>query len=318
LSGWSIRWPMPRTLVTGAEGFVGPYLARHLEADGADVWCTIRAAVGEPASERTLAMDITDGEQVARVFAEVQPDEVYHLAALARPVGERFADLYDVNLHGTIQVLEAAQKAGAAVLAVSSAYVYGQHSGTISEDAELRPLNHYGASKAAAEMAAMTYAAQGNRVVRVRPFNHTGPGQPPDFLVPRLVERIARVRAGLDGPALELGNLEPVRDFSDVRDVVRAYPLALRHGEPGAVYNVCSGVGLSVRETAQAVAARAGVDVILEVSEERLRETDIPFLVGDPTRLVTRTGWQPRHSLEETLDLMLERARTVVPGTAPR
>jgi GDP-4-dehydro-6-deoxy-D-mannose reductase len=309
---------MPRSLVTGADGFVGPYLIRQLEGEGGEVWGTVRAAARASASTRTLAMDITDHAQVNRVLANIRPDEVYHLAALARPVGERFADLYDVNLHGTIHVLEAAREVGARVLVVSSAYVYGRCNGRIGEQAELRPLNHYGASKAAAEMAAVTYAAEGMGVVRVRPFNHTGPGQSPSYLVPRVVERIARMKERLEEPVLTLGNLEPVRDFLDVRDVVRAYPPLLRQGEAGDVYNVCSGEGRSVRELAEAVAARAGVDVRLVVSEGRVRPSDVPSLVGCPDRVVDRTGWRPRLTMEETLDSMLAHASAALPGTAKR
>jgi GDP-4-dehydro-6-deoxy-D-mannose reductase len=299
-----------RALVTGASGFVGPYLARHLADLGAEVWGS--SLSGEAAADyRAVKLDVTDAAQTARVLEELRPTEVYHLAGVTRPASGDTAAFYAVNLHGTLNVLEAAERVGAAVLVVGSAYVYGAQTGALGEHAELRPVNHYGASKAAADLAALPYALSGSRVVRVRPFNHVGPGQSPDFLLPTLVQQLARIEAGELGPTLKLGNLDSVRDFTDVRDIVRAYPKLLRAGENGAVYNLASGRGVSVRELADLVLARAQQRVQLEIEPARMRATDIPELVGDASKAQAAVRWAPAIPLETTLDEMLafERAK---------
>ena len=305
-----------RALITGAGGFVGPYLARHLGTLGAAVWGSSFSgdAAGKHIADdhakehvkdyRTVKLDVTDRAEVLRVVREVEPTEVYHLAGVTRPASGDTAAFYAVNLHGTLNVLDAAQAVGAAVLVVGSAYVYGAQTGPLDEHAELRPVNPYGASKAAADLAALPYALTGNRVVRVRPFNHAGPGQSPDFLLPTLVQQLALIEADEAEPVLKLGNLESIRDFTDVRDVVRAYPTLLREGKNGAVYNLASGRGVSVRELAEMVLARARRVVRLEAEPSRARATDIPELVGD-ARKAGALGWAPEIPLETTLDEML-------------
>jgi GDP-4-dehydro-6-deoxy-D-mannose reductase len=299
-----------RALITGAGGFVGPYLARYLAELGAEVWGG--GLSGDAAEDyRAVTLDVTDSAQVARVMRDVQPGEVYHLAGITRPASGDTAAFYAVNLHGTLNVLDAAQETGAAALVVGSAYVYGAQAGPLNEHAELKPVNHYGASKAAADLAALPYALAGNRVVRVRPFNHVGPGQSPDFLLPTLVQQLAKIEARRLEPVLKLGNLGSVRDFTDVRDIVRAYPKLLRAGENGAVYNLASGRGVSVRELADIVLARAQREVKLETEQARIRATDIPDLVGDAAKAREAVGWTPEIPLETTLDEMLafERAK---------
>lgn len=299
-----------RTLITGASGFVGPYLARHLVELGAEV--RGGSLAGDASDDpHTVKLDVTDSAQVLQVMREVQPHEVYHLAGVTRPASGDTAAFYTVNLHGTLNVLEAAQQVGAAVLVVGSAYVYGAQAGALSEQAELRPVNHYGSSKAAADLAAISYALSGSRVVRVRPFNHVGPGQSPDFLLPTLVQQLAKIEAGVLEPVIKLGNLDSVRDFTDVRDIVRAYPKLLREGKNGEVYNLASGRGVSVRELADVVLSRAEREVKLTTEPGRVRATDIPYLVGDATRARQTIGWRPEIPLETTLDEMLafERAK---------
>lgn len=299
-----------RALITGASGFVGPYLARHLTELGAEVW---GGGLSGDAAEhyQAVTLDVTDAAQATRVFDEVQPTEVYHLAGVTRPASGDTAAFYAVNLHGTLNVLEAAQRVGAAVLVVGSAYVYGAQTGSLNEHAELKPVNHYGASKAAADLAGLPYALSGNRVVRVRPFNHVGPGQSPDFLLPTLVQQLARIEAGALEPTIKLGNLDSVRDFTDVRDIVRAYPKLLREGENGGVYNLASGRGVSVRELADMVLAHARTEVTLTTEPSRLRATDIPELVGNASKAREAVNWTPEIPLETTLDEMLafERAK---------
>lgn len=298
-------------LITGGSGFAGGYLRAHLEKLGEPVWSGGLSSVSAAARDRRVKLDVRDGAAVRKVFNELRPREVYHLAGITRPAQGRLADFYEVNVRGTLNVLEAAAEVGAAVLVVSSAYVYGAQTGLLDEAAPLQPVNHYGASKVAAEFSAFPYTLAEGRVVRVRPFNHVGPGQSPDFLLPTLVEQLARIEAGLLGPTLKLGNLSSVRDFTDVRDVVRAYPELLRNGESGEVYNLASGRGVSVQELVTEVLSRARREVRLEVEPARVRRTDILELVGDAGKARATIGWTPDIPLDKTLYEMLafERAK---------
>lgn len=295
---------MPRALITGAHGFVGPYLARHLRTLGDEVWGTDTTETPHR-DFRSVRLDVRARDRVSEVLEDVAPDEIYHLAAISRPTHDDVAALYEVNLLGTVHVLEAARDLGCRVLMVSSSYVYGSCSGAVHEETPLEPTNPYGASKAAAEMAAISAAAAGLEVVRVRPFTHTGPGQPAAFFVPTLVEQLAAIRDRRADPELRLGNLDPVRDVSDVRDVVRAYPLLLRWGEPGQVYNVGRGVGVAMREIVRLALDLVHLDVDMVTDPSRLRPLDLPELVADVTRLHATIDWHPEHDLRDTLRDML-------------
>ena len=198
------------------------------------------------------------------------------------------------------------------MIVIGSAEQYGTVDAAsipIDEHTECRPVSPYGKSKVAAETLALeAHRDHGLAVVCTRAFNHTGPGQSTAFLVPGLAARIAAAeREGLD--EITVGNGDPVRDFSDVRDVVRAYALLAEHGVPGEVYNVCSGRGVRVGDVAARLIARARRPLRVVTDPDLMRPADVPVLVGDPTKLVTATGWQPHHDLEDTLDAVLEAAR---------
>jgi GDP-4-dehydro-6-deoxy-D-mannose reductase len=201
------------------------------------------------------------------------------------------------------------------VLVIGSSEEYGLVQGAphpVSEDEPLRPFTPYGASKVGAGFLALqAFLGSGLETVRVRAFNHTGPGQPPRFMVPALAHRVAQTEHDL-GDTIAVGNLDPIREVNDVRDVVRAYRLLVEHGEPGEVYNVCSGVGIEVREVAQRLLAMATRPLELRVDPALARPADVPALVGDPAKLIAATGWQPRHSLAATLTDLLAVARASV------
>ena len=274
-------------LITGGGGFVGGYLRAHLEALGERVWTgVVRDGVYDDApGDQRVKLDVRDGAAVRAVFAELQPREVYHLAGVTRPTLGQLTDFYGVNFQGTLNVLEAAAEVGAAVLVVSSAYVYGAQTGASAETTLPSPVNHYGASKLAAEFASFPYALSGGRVVRVRPFNHVGPGQSPDFLLPTLVQQLARIEAGQAEPTLKLGNLSSVRDFTDVRDVVQAYPKLLREGEKRRGLQLGFGARRQrAKNSLTLVLSRAQREVRLEVEPARVRKTDISELVGDASQ----------------------------------
>jgi len=296
-----------RAVVTGARGFVGRHLTRHL--------VDLSVEVVSLDVDDTRPVDVTDRDAVARRIAEVSPDVVYHLAALSH-VGASWTSgdlLTDVNVGGTAAVVDACIAAGVGrVLVVGSAEQYGAVEPSaipVVETTECRPLSPYGTSKVAAEAVALeAYRTHGLTVVCTRAFNHTGPGQSPTFLIPGLAARIAAAeRDGAD--EIALGNGDPVRDFSDVRDVVRAYALLAQQGIAGEVYNVCSGRGLRVGDVAARLLARARRPLRVVTATDLVRAVDVPVLVGDPTKLVTATGWRPEHDLDDTLDAVLAEAR---------
>lgn len=295
-----------KALITGASGFVGGYLATHLEAEGDEV----------VALDRIDGLDITDRENVADLFAKHEAEVVYHLAALSH-VGESWSApqaVIETNVVGTLNVLDAARAARTRrVVVIGSAEEYGMVTGpphALTEDEPLRPCTPYGASKVAAGFLALqAFLGTGLETIRVRAFNHTGPGQPPRFLVAALAHRVAQTeREG--GDTIAVGNLDPVREVNDVRDVVSAYRLLVIAGTAGDVYNVCGGNGVAVREVAQRLLARATRPMELLVDPALARPADVPVLVGDPSKLVAATGWQPRHTLDDTLTDMLTAART--------
>ncbi len=296
-----------QTVITGARGFVGPHLARHLEACGDTVVALDRRG--------PIPFDVTDPESVHRAFETARPDAVYHLAAMSH-VGESWnapATAFRVNAEGTLNVLRACVDLGIhRVLVVGSAEEYGRvdpEDLPLSEDAPLRPLTPYGASKVAGDFLALqSFLGDGLGAIRARPFNHTGPGQEPRFLVPALASRIAQAeRAG--ATEIPVGSLDAIRDLTDVRDVVRAYRLLVERGEPGEVYNVCSGHGTAVSDIAAGLLDQTQHEIRLVVDPSLVRAVEVPRLVGDHRRLVAATGWQQEFDLTTTLTDVLEVAR---------
>jgi GDP-4-dehydro-6-deoxy-D-mannose reductase len=299
-----------KAAITGARGFVGRHLTAHLQQLGDDV-------VGLDL-DGEQPVDVTDAAAVRGRIASAAPDVVYHLAARTH-VGESWETVdavRAVNVDGTAHVLTACADVGVRrALFVGSAEQYGRvedPSVPVNEDTPLHPVSPYAQSKADAEALALELAGvEGLDVVCVRAFNHTGPGQSPRFLVPAIAARIARAEHDRDDD-IAIGNLDPVRDYSDVRDVVRAYRLLIEHGESGLVYNVCSGRGVSVAEIARGFVARATRPLHLTVDPSLARATDVPILVGDATRLVAATGWEPQIPLDRTLDDVLDDARAAL------
>jgi len=295
-----------KALVTGASGFVGPYLIDHLRAHGDDV-----TAAGDEGTN----FDVTDAAAVEAAMRAAAPEVVYHLAARSH-VGESWRDpegVLRVNVIGTAHVLNAARARGVRrVLVVGSAEEYGRIDESdlpVAEDAPLRPLSPYAASKVAASyLALQAWLGSGLETIRVRAFNHTGPGQAPTFFAPALAARIVEAERN-NADAIVAGSLDPVRDVSDVRDVVRAYRLLMLHGEPGDVYNVCRGEGVAARDIATTLIANARRPLRIELDPALLRPADVPVLVGDPSKLHATTGYEPEYALADTLAAVLDHAR---------
>lgn len=298
-----------RALATGACGFAGSYLMRCLEEAGDSVVGTcLRLPEGESEGRRYHALDICDEAQCRAVVAAVQPDVVYHLAAVAFvPAAEKdFQATLAANVGGTYNLLRACQDSGREVrfVFVSSSEVYGRIAPQdlpLSERQPLRPANNYSLSKAMAEMVVQRFHGQaGVHSLIARPFNHTGAGQEAQFVASSFAKQLAEIAKGLSPPVIEVGNLEAKRDFSDVRDIVRAYRLIAERGE--GTYNLCSGRSAAIQSLLDALIAISGAKVAVRVAAERYRPLDVPEIYGDASRLRNELGWEARHSLEETLE----------------
>lgn len=293
-------------LITGAAGFVGRALTTHL-VDAGDFVTGLDRVTGSP--------DITDRDALRDVISTTSPDIIYHLAAQAH-VPTSWTDPISTlrtNVEGTQNVLDAAHDAGVGrVLVVSSAEVYGSLSPDmmpITEEAPMLPVTPYAASKVAADaIAHQSHLGRGQDVVRLRAFNHIGPGQRTDFVCAGLAHRIALAERNRD-TTITVGALAVRRDFTDVRDVVRAYRLIAEFGDAGDVYNVCSGVDRSIQEIAEALIKLADRPLSLTTDADLTRPIDTPIVRGDHQKLTDKTGWQPQISLADSLSDILRDAR---------
>ncbi len=294
-----------KALVTGASGFVGGHLIAHLESMG-DTVVGIDRHANDP--------DLLDPDRLTERIAEVEPEVVYHLGGWS-DVGASWShpvETFRVNAEGTLNLLLATRGVARRVVVVTSADVYGKVSLSelpLTEESLLRPVTPYAASKIAADyLGLQAWLGFGIEVVRVRAFNHLGPGQTNKFVCPAIAERIA-VNELEGGEVVPVGNLTPRRDFTDVRDVVRAYRLLTEHGEPGEAYNVCSGHDIAISELADRLVAMADRPMRLEDDPSLHRPVEVPVLRGDYTKLHKDTGWQPEISLDETLRDVLDEWR---------
>lgn len=293
-----------RALVTGSLGFAGTHLCAHLRESGDEVFGVDRDDG-----------DLTRPEIAARLVGAHRPEVVYHLAGAAN-VGESWRDpvgTWEANATATLHLLEAARTHDVRrVLLVSSADVYGtvtEDELPLDEDSPVRPTSPYASSKLAAEQVALqAWLGHGVETIRVRAFNHVGPGQSPGFVAPGLATAIARNELTGD-TEIPIGNLSPRRDFTDVRDIARAYRLLMEHGEPGDLYCVCSGQDISIRELADTLVGMASRPMELVTDPDRYRPVDIPVLRGSNAKIHAATGWSPSFSIAETLGDLLDECR---------
>ena len=311
-----------KVLVTGADGFVGSWMIRELLRTGHHVVGATRIGVGPPRDlaegERMrvqwLDLDLMSADSVNEL-ATISADAVVHLAAVASGADARRDPGYAwaVNAAGTARVAEALGRVRTEgrgdpfLLVVSTGEVYGQGTGTPSLETDpVLPASPYAASKLGAELATEEVARRtGLRAVVARAFPHTGPGQSDRYVIPAMALRL-RTAKRIGAPVINVGNLAPVRDLLDVRDVVRAYRMLLERGVPGAVYNVASGRGYSLESLVERLMSLVGHRVILESDSGLARPNDILNLVGDPSRLIRDTGWQPTIPLDQTLEDLLD------------
>jgi GDP-4-dehydro-6-deoxy-D-mannose reductase len=305
-----------RVLITGASGFAGGWLARSCVDSGDEVIGVSRRGASGVEGADARALDLRDGEGVCALLREVRPDVVYHLAALSH-VGRSWEDPADTvvsNVSGAVNLLEGLRAASpdARVVWVSTCEVYGPSAALpIVEDAPLNPANPYAVSKTAGDQLAGVYAdAHGLDLVRARPFNHTGPGQLPIFIVSSLARQAAEGRAARVAELrIVTGNPGTRRDFTDVRDVVRAYrALAALDGPGGGrPFNVSSGRSVSAGEHVALLGELlAPIRVVHEVDPARVRAHEVIDLRGDPGAIRAATGWEPSIPLRQTIADMIE------------
>lgn len=314
-----------RVLITGVTGFAGGYLSSYCAALGHEVHGFVRPGREDavPAGVIPHAGDLRDPSAVVAALRAAAPERIVHLAG-ASSVGRSFAEplaTWDVNLRGTLGLLEGLRTHDPAIptLIVTSGEIHGRvptDELPVSVDTPLHPLSPYGASKAAADLAAGQYrAAYGLHAIRVRAFNHVGPGQDPRFVLPNVARQIARAeRAGRSAIEVRVGNVATRRDFIDVRDMVRAYWLLLERGDPDVVYMACSGHSLPVRRLLDGLARLARIPVTYISDPDLRRDGEQSDLYGSPARLRADTGWAPEIPIDTTLADTLEWWRERVAG----
>jgi GDP-4-dehydro-6-deoxy-D-mannose reductase len=299
-------------LITGALGFCGRHLAAHLTAHRYQVYGLDLIAEPPLPGVTVYAGDIRNREWLTDLLHALQPTHLFHLAALTTPQAGWDA-LHEVNVRGTGQLLEAVRMSGVdpVILIAGSSAAYGAVEPgelPIIERQPFRPRTAYAVSKIAQEMLAYSYYARyGLRLIRSRAFNVTGPGESAGFVTSGFAQQIARIEAGLQPPAIDVGNLGAVRDLTDVRDAVRAYRLLGELGQPGEVYNVCSGTGTEIRRLLDCLTGLShNQGIRIAPDPERLQPADVPVQIGSATRLCQATGWQVEIPLEQTLEDVLE------------
>ena len=300
-----------RVLVTGASGFAGQHLLRHLVDQGDSVFGVVRSAGGAelPSGVAPYSADLRDRLAVQTVVRVVRPEAVYHLAAHSssrQSLEDPWGTIAN-NMRAQMTLFDALLAEGLRprCLVVGSSEEYGavgpEHLPT-AEDAPLRPVTPYAVSKVSQDVLAYQYFAQHSLpTICVRPFTHTGPGHDPRFIVPSFAQQIAEIENGIRPPILHVGNLEAERDFTDVRDIVRGYRLVLRHGTPGEVYNLGWGIAVRIGDLLEELLRMSSMRIRVVVDPDRYRPADVPRQQANITKVQSCTGWHPEIPLQTTL-----------------
>jgi GDP-4-dehydro-6-deoxy-D-mannose reductase len=314
---------MKKVLITGATGFVGNHLIASLLSQNAfEIIGTYRSDSGQMSEGVTFEkIDLLNQEAVDSLIEKHKPEIVYHLAGLAS-AAESFknpANYITNNIIGELTVLEALRKHElneTKVLIVSTAEVYGSINPDdlpIDEDTRLRPVNPYAVSKISQDYLGLQYQLSYKmHIIRVRPFNHIGPGQRDSFVLSSFAKQIAEIEKGKIEPVIQVGNLEAKRDFTDVRDMVKAYQLAIEKGEKGDVYNIGSGVSRKIEDILNSLLSFSTAKIEVQTDPARLRPVDVPEIVCDSTKFTTLTGWKPEMQFDKTLQDILDYWRKIV------
>ena len=301
---------MKKGLVIGAAGFVGKYLIKEINANKIDVYATkLPHERLENIEAKIYDLDIMDKEAIIALFLEIQPDYIFHLAAQSS-VGLAWKNptlTVDVNIKGSINVMDAVRELfyKPRVLLIGSVEEYGhiQPGETpIAETNLLRPGNIYAATKACQNMIGNIYSkAYDMELMMVRAFNHIGPEQAPMFVVSDFCKQVAEIEKGMREPVMMVGNLAAKRDFTDVRDVVKAYVSLVQKGEPGETYNVGSGNAQEIRQVLDLIISLSDKEIRVEIDPNKIRPVDVPIIEADITKINRLTGWKPEIPLEQTI-----------------
>lgn len=296
-----------RALITGIGGFVGPYLKKELEANGYEVFGFERTNAGN--FNYIFTGDIRDGERLDEVLKKVQPDEIYHLAGFSSiKKSFEFPELVmDINVNGTRNLLESVLKCStdAKILIVSSSDVYGKPLHLpVNESEPLKETSPYSRSRIEQEKLVSEFTDL--HVVVSRSFNHTGPGQTEVFVLPDFARQVAEIKRGVKDPIIYTGNLDVIRDFSDVRDVVRAYSLLLKRGQRGEVYNVGSGKGYRLRDLLDIMISYSGLNIRVVQDSDKLRPVEIMEMIADVSKLKKQIDWSSNYSMDKTIKDLLD------------
>ncbi|OFY47407.1 MAG: hypothetical protein A2W85_01725 [Bacteroidetes bacterium GWF2_41_31] len=291
-----------KILITGINGFVGTYLKKELISMGHDVW----GLDIETHSDKTFGANLMDEKAIDAVLMKIKPDYVFHLAAIANVDHSNKSLVYDINFRGTLNVLNSCiqLKKIPRFIFISSSQVYGnvpEDILPIDEYCPVNPVNHYGASKAAAETIVKTFSYEyGIEYVISRSFNSTGPGQTDKFVVPKIVNAFKK-----GDNTISLGNIDTIRDFTDVRDVVRAYAGIVEHFKNGETYNIASNKGITIRNIIDKLIHISGREITIEKKDFLVRNSEIQSNIGSADKIKLDTGWEPQFNIDETLRCML-------------
>ena len=302
---------MKKALIIGASGFVGPYLAAQLSGEsGMKVYAT-KLPQGEldDIQAEVCDLDIMNKDEIVDLLYKIRPDYIFHLAAQSSvAVSWKNPGLtIDVNIKGSVNVLDAVRELyyKPRVLLIGSGEEYGHirpGETPISEDNHLRPGNLYAATKVCQNMIAKIYTtAYDMELIMVRAFNHIGPKQAPIFVVSDFCKQVVEIEKGLREPVMMVGNLKAMRDFTDVRDVVRAYALLVEHGKAGETYNVGSGHAVAIQDVLDLIISQSDAEVEVKVDPNKIRPVDVPIIEADTTKLREATGWERKIPLEQTI-----------------